>query len=143
MCTVLVVDDDPEVRELITSAVVISGHKSIEADGAVAALEKCEIRTPDVLTVDLKMPLVDGIDTLRQLRDAGVSSFAIVVSGQCDKYREELKATWQELRIFDVLQKPVAVDTLIDRIESAAEATKKESELCDLLEEYVGKAASA
>lgn len=70
---VLVVDDSVVIRRLVTD--VLSGDPDIEVVGTAAngriALSKVEALMPDAITLDIEMPIMDGIETVRALRRAG------------------------------------------------------------------------
>ena len=67
---VLVVDDSVVIRRMVSD--VLSGEPDIEVAGAAAdgriALQKIDQVNPDILTLDVEMPVMDGLETLRQLR---------------------------------------------------------------------------
>lgn len=67
---VLVVDDSVVIRRMVSD--VLSGEPDIEVAGAAAdgriALQKIDQVNPDILTLDVEMPVLDGLETLRQLR---------------------------------------------------------------------------
>jgi DNA-binding response OmpR family regulator len=74
MKTVLVIDDDPDIRELITWKLGQAGYSTlIAADGeaglALATAGNDEGRAPDLILVDWMMPKMSGIDVCRALRD--------------------------------------------------------------------------
>ena len=67
---VLVVDDSVVIRRMVSD--VLSGEADIEVVGAAAdgriALQKIDQVNPDILTLDVEMPVMDGLETLKQLR---------------------------------------------------------------------------
>jgi len=65
---ILVVDDDPDARELIRRALNAGGHDVIEASGGGEALSLMAERTPRLIVLDLMMPEVDGFDVLEHVR---------------------------------------------------------------------------
>ncbi len=65
---ILVVDDDPDARDLICRALDSAGHEVIEAKNGAEALRILERRTPRLIVLDLMMPEVDGFDVLEHLR---------------------------------------------------------------------------
>jgi CheY-like chemotaxis protein/anti-sigma regulatory factor (Ser/Thr protein kinase) len=65
---VLVVDDDPDARELMRRALDSAGHEVIEASGGAEALILIDSRAPRLIVLDLMMPEVDGFDVLEHLR---------------------------------------------------------------------------
>jgi two-component system OmpR family response regulator len=70
-CTVLVVDDDPHIRDLLTFALQKAGLATREAADGEAALAAIALRAPDLVILDINMPRMDGIETCRRIRAQG------------------------------------------------------------------------
>ncbi len=68
MTTVLIADDEREIRNLLASCRISAGYSVIEAGDGHAALEKACREYPDLILLDLIMPVMDGFDVLRRLR---------------------------------------------------------------------------
>ncbi|HPS23873.1 MAG TPA: response regulator [Methanoregulaceae archaeon] len=68
MYTVLVVDDDPAIREIFTAFLQQRGFTAIAVSGGRECLDLLEIRTPDIILLDLMMEPMDGWETLREIR---------------------------------------------------------------------------
>ena len=68
MASVLVIDDDPATVETYSRMLQLEGHRVYTAASADAGLVEAEQHTPDAVLLDLRMPLVDGLEFLRQLR---------------------------------------------------------------------------
>ena len=66
---VLIVDDEPDVRDLLTTVIEESGAKVIAVDSVIEALKVLEQLQPDVLVSDIGMPLEDGYTLIRKVRD--------------------------------------------------------------------------
>lgn len=66
--TILVVDDDPDIRMVLRTNLEEEGFSVIEADGGQAAIEGVEASAPDLVILDVMMPEVDGYDVLAKLR---------------------------------------------------------------------------
>src|SRR5262249_37672142 len=66
--TVAVVDDDPDILDLVETMLEMEGHQVITFDSSPAALETLRAKSPDLVILDIKMPEMDGIELLRQLR---------------------------------------------------------------------------
>ena len=64
--TVLVVDDDPSIRRMIVAALKREGYQFLEAPNGREALEIMRTQEPDVVVLDLMMPIVSGWDVLRE-----------------------------------------------------------------------------
>lgn len=68
---VLVVDDDPAVREALVSSLRSEGYEVAEAGDGVAALRQVEREKPDLVVLDVLMPRMDGLTACRRLRARG------------------------------------------------------------------------
>jgi len=68
---ILVADDDPDIRDLITFKLVQAGFTVQAVDDGSAALAAIEADPPDLAVLDVMMPGLSGIDVLRKIRDAG------------------------------------------------------------------------
>lgn len=66
--TILVADDDPIVRDLITFRLEMSGYEIIEAEDGESALRLAKERIPDLIIMDIMMPVINGFDATARLR---------------------------------------------------------------------------
>ena len=66
--TILVVDDDPHIRQLLVFAFDKAGLGAIEAADGEAALALVETHAPDLVVLDINMPRIDGLEVCRRLR---------------------------------------------------------------------------
>jgi excisionase family DNA binding protein len=84
---VLVVDDDPSVRELVRLNLELEGYLVKEAGGAEEGLAAVEDEPPDLILLDVMMPHVDGWEMLRRIQERhGAGSIPIVMfSGKVDE----------------------------------------------------------
>ena len=82
--TILLVEDDPSVRELLKVLLEVEGYDIVEASDGLEGLEKAGELRPDLMIVDLMMPQVDGERVISRLRaDPGTRRMpVIVVSGR-------------------------------------------------------------
>lgn len=87
----LVVDDSPFVRKMLISALGANGFEIAgEAGDGKAALDAYARLRPDFVTLDLVMPVLDGLATLRALRAADPKARVVIVSGAGDAPLVEL-----------------------------------------------------
>jgi CheY-like chemotaxis protein len=78
--TVLVIDDDPAVRDLMRRALAKDGYRVVEADGGEAGLRAARDQRPDVITLDVLMPGMDGWAVLAALkRDPALEAIPVVM----------------------------------------------------------------
>ncbi len=119
MTRVLVVDDEPGVRQALARAIKLAGLVPIEAGSADEALQKCDEHAFDVVILDFIMPDMDGIELLARIRRTQPFIRSILVSGKLDRRRgqEEIAKDLRNAVEADVyLHKPVANDALLNTI---------------------------
>lgn len=68
MATVLVVDDDPDVRQLVEMKLRLDGIETLTATNGVEALDMLEKAHIDLVVLDVMMPVMDGIETCSRIR---------------------------------------------------------------------------
>jgi len=66
--TILVADDDRDIRELVVFKLEQSGYGVIEAEDGAAALEAARLHLPDLCVLDVMMPGLSGVEVIRELR---------------------------------------------------------------------------
>jgi CheY-like chemotaxis protein len=77
---VLVVEDDPDIRQAIAELLADEGYECILAEHGLAALEALALRTPSLVLTDLVMPMMNGVELIAHLQsDARWSGLSIVV----------------------------------------------------------------
>ncbi len=69
MATILVVDDKPLNRSLLTTLLGYSGHHMLEAANGFEAIEQSSVEHPDLIITDILMPEMDGYQLVRKLRE--------------------------------------------------------------------------
>src|SRR2546425_1279912 len=100
MVSVLVVDDDSDIREALCAVLMDEGYAVRSATNGAEALERIAEQHPDVLVLDLLMPVMNGWEVLQSLREASLSIPVIVISALADR-----SAPYQ-------IAKPISVDQL-------------------------------
>ncbi|MDA8163849.1 MAG: sigma-54 dependent transcriptional regulator [Desulfobacteraceae bacterium] len=81
---VLLVDDDPLLREVITSLLAARGYRVDTAGNGVEALDKIKGQVYDHIITDLSMPVMDGLTLLKELKQKGIEASVIVISAHTD-----------------------------------------------------------
>lgn len=120
MSTVLVVDDEPDVRLVARMILENAGHDVIEVDSGQAALDELEIGgAPDVILLDVRMPGIDGWEVLRRLRGSPgrYADLPVVVFTADMSERHNAPSVLAEGDFF--LAKPFAPQQLVETIETA------------------------
>ena len=125
MATVMVVDDNPTMVEMLSMALNIFGHDALTAFSGEEALERIPIEAPELVFLDLTMPGIDGYETLRRLRalptGGDVPVFVITAAAEADLEERVLLAGASGL-----LRKPIHMETLADVVESSARLLRME-----------------
>lgn len=78
---VLLVDDSPDERDMYTAQLVATGYSVQVADNGEDALQRVAAQVPDVVVMDLAMPVLDGWETTRRLKETHPNVPVIVLSG--------------------------------------------------------------
>jgi DNA-binding response OmpR family regulator len=112
--TILVVDDNECIRELLHLHLADAGYEVLEAEDAIVAGRLLRQRHVDLLLADVEMPFVDGLDLVRAMRnDAAVSSLPVVFVTSHPKYEDRAR----ELGAVAFLTKPVRTSELFATVE--------------------------
>lgn len=120
---VLVVDDEPIVLKSCRMVLEAEGFEVMMAGSAQEALAAIEVHAPGLLLVDVKMPVLDGMYLMRQVRERRPGMPIIVMSGYStrDTIREAL-----ELGAATFIAKPFTPDELSDTVRSVLKTREKE-----------------
>ncbi len=113
---VLLVDDEKEFVNALSERLKMRDMNPDAVYDGEQAISFVEDNEPDVMVLDLKMPGIDGIETLRRVRKAYPKIQVIILTGHgTDKDEERAR----ELGAFDYLEKPVDIDSLVKRMKKA------------------------
>ncbi|MFC1628117.1 PAS domain S-box protein [Gemmatimonadota bacterium] len=112
--TILVVDDEPEVREMIVTILDAIGYQVLEAGDGLAALEIIDSESVDLLITDTIMPRMGGVELVRQIAERGLAINTILVSGYPGEEIIEREGLASD-SVF--LQKPFTVSTLTELVQ--------------------------
>jgi two-component system response regulator CpxR len=126
---ILLVDDEKDFVHVLSERLQTRSMESAIAYNGEEALSILETDEPEVMVLDLKMPGIDGIETLRRVKKGHPETQVIILTGHGSE-REEALA--RELGAFAYLHKPVDIDvlakTMKDAYRKVSEAKKKEEE---------------
>jgi two-component system chemotaxis response regulator CheY len=118
---VMVVDDTPHVLRMLTSMLSIDGFDVVsEATSGAEAVERLEEADPDVVVIDYKMPVMDGLTAARELRSRRPHQVVVLYTAYIDDALEREAAE-------------VGVALCLDKIEGLASLEREISRLCTSL----------
>ncbi|GAA3218140.1 response regulator transcription factor [Dactylosporangium siamense] len=109
---ILVADDDPKQAELIRLYLERDGHSVLTVPNGRLALEQCRSRRPDLLVLDVMMPLVDGLDVCRIIRAESTVAILLVTA----RSTEDDLLLGLDLGADDYMTKPVSPRELAARV---------------------------
>jgi DNA-binding response OmpR family regulator len=119
---ILVVDDDPEIREAISLILEANGYTLVTAQDGAEGLSKLKEEKPDLMILDLLMPKLDGFGVCKELKDPRWAKYAhipiIILSSvrkDASHRRYELE-TGVQLDVDDYVEKPIEHTVLLERI---------------------------
>lgn len=116
---VLIADDEIEFAETLVARLELRNFSATMVNSGKAALTAIEQQKPDVLVLDLKMPDLDGLEVLADLRESTPQLAVIILTGHGSF---EAGKQGMELGAYDYIMKPVDLNLLIKKIESAFRA---------------------
>ncbi|MDF3283670.1 response regulator transcription factor [Gordonia sp. N1V] len=111
---VLVVDDEANIRELLSVSLKFQGYEVETAAGGPEAIDRCRNFKPDVLILDVMMPGMDGFGLLRRLRADGISAPALFLSA---KDSVEDKVNGLTVGGDDYVTKPFSLEEVVARLQ--------------------------
>jgi two-component system OmpR family response regulator len=123
MPTILVVDDDPHIREVISFALQKAGFATLEAENGAQALTRFQEASPDLVVLDIVMPELDGTDVCKALRR--ISAVPIVFLSSRDDEVDRILGL--ELGGDDYVTKPFSPRELTARVRAILRRGKGEA----------------
>jgi two-component system KDP operon response regulator KdpE len=117
---ILVVEDDPNIVDLIRSNLAVRGFETIVSTDGVRALYLLETERPDVILLDLMLPEVDGFELCKQVRER--SGVGVIVISARGGDRDKVAAL--NLGADDYMTKPFSIEELLARIAATLRRTR-------------------
>jgi DNA-binding response OmpR family regulator len=128
---VLLVDDDPDIREVVTMLLESKGYEAVTACDGIECLAALRAEEPDLMIIDLLMPKMDGFAVLKELEDGRWSKYRHIpililssVREEASRRRYELE-TALEFNVDDYVEKPINPGVLLERVERLINKNKK------------------
>jgi len=124
---ILVVDDEPDIRELVQEILQDEGYEVEIAENGQTARESCRKRRPELVLLDIWMPDIDGISLLKEWYESDdAGHFPVIMMSGHGSVETAVEAT--RLGAYDFLEKPLSLAKLLLTVEHALEAYKLDKE---------------
>lgn len=112
---VLIVDDEAGVRELLKDALRLAGFETQSVGDGMSALTLLRTFTPDIMIIDINMPLMDGFELVERLRKIGTDIPVLMLSARADRVDVTRGLT---LGADDYVTKPFGLEELVLRLKA-------------------------
>jgi len=122
---ILIIDDDPYVRQLLTDILAYKEYEILAAKDGTEALSLLQERTVDLALIDIGLPDISGLDVLSRIKADHPSTAAIILTGNAS-LESAVEAT--NRGAFSYLQKPYKIDQLMLHVKRAIEKKQAEQE---------------
>jgi two-component system nitrogen regulation response regulator NtrX len=132
MRSVLIVDDEANIRRMLGRLLQGESYHTLEADGGRQALEQADAEDPDVVLLDLAMPGMSGMEVLRALRERRPELPVVMISGRAT-LQDAVEAT--KLGAFHFIEKPLTPEAVLMTVSGAMELRRARELTSAALEE--------
>lgn len=133
MHTILVVDDESQIRSTLEGVLADEGYKTLLADTGEQCLEMLRHKSPEVVLLDIWLPGIDGLETLEKLVEREDHPEVIIISGH-GNIEQAVRAT--KLGAFDFLEKPLSIERTLIVIKNAIESKRLRSENLEFRKQF-------
>jgi two-component system nitrogen regulation response regulator NtrX len=116
MKNILIIDDESSIRSSLAGILNDEGFRVISAENGVKGIELLGEESPDLILLDIWMPGMDGLETLRRIREEFPDQMVIMMSGH-GTIETAVKAT--RLGAFDFIEKPLSLEKVLHSIQQA------------------------
>ena len=123
--SLLIVDDEPFILQSLSGILSDEGFEVSTASNGYEALKLIEEQSPDLVLLDIWMPGLDGIETLKEIKKNNSHIQVIIITGH-GTIETAVKAT--KLGAFDLIEKPLSIDKVIVTINNALNFRRLEEE---------------
>ncbi|MGD2271179.1 MAG: sigma-54 dependent transcriptional regulator [Desulfobacterales bacterium] len=123
--SVLIVDDEPSILQSLGGLLSDEGFEVLTASNGYEALKSIDSESPDLVLLDIWMPGIDGIETLKEIKKDNPFIQVIIITGH-GTIETAVKAT--KLGAYDLIEKPLSIDKVIVAINNALNFRRLEEE---------------
>jgi two-component system, NtrC family, nitrogen regulation response regulator NtrX len=140
MHNILIVDDEPGIRQSLKGALEDEGYKAAVADSGEACLDLLRKRSFDVVLLDVWLTGMDGLETLQKIHENDNAPEVIMISGH-GTIETAVRAT--KLGAFDFLEKPLSLEKTLILLKNAVDAKRLRVENVELKRQLQSKSVIA
>jgi len=119
MACILVIDDEPAIRQVVRRAMETAGHSIVEAENGHAGLQILRSHRPQLVITDLMMPKKEGLETIMEIRQTAPDVRIIAISGGGRSGNLDFLHLARKLGACAALPKPFRYDELLQAVEAA------------------------
>ncbi len=135
---IMVVDDEPDIRQLVSEILEDEGYRVVTAENAAKARELHRSRKPDLILLDIWMPGQDGISLLKEWRENDTLCCPVVMMSGHGTIETAVEAT--KLGAYDFIEKPLSMAKMLLTISNALRSSQLEQENRGLRKQVSGPA---
>ena len=123
--TIVVVDDEPSIRELVSASLHFSGFDVKTASNGTEAIDVITQTNPDLVVLDVMLPDIDGFTVTRRIRQQGVEAPVLFLTARDDTQHKVMGLT---VGGDDYVTKPFSLEEVVARIRAILRRTKEQVE---------------
>ena len=134
MVKILLVDDDPQVRAVLTGFLQIGGHEVLEAENGTQARKILAKQLPDLMVTDIVMPESDGFELIMSCANREQPLKVIAITGGSPNLTQQsLLTVAQKMPVNKVLSKPVTCEELLTAVQDVLNSSKNNQKVTTYL----------
>jgi DNA-binding NtrC family response regulator len=132
MMKILIIDDDPSIRETLEMFLHEKGYEVMTSEDGGKGLEAVQRERPDIVILDIRLPGMDGLEVLRKIKEKGEDIYVIMITAY-----HAMETTIQAMKLgaYEYIHKPIDVDELEIAIDKVVNNRKLNTRLEDLIME--------
>ncbi|HDT11581.1 MAG TPA: sigma-54-dependent Fis family transcriptional regulator, partial [bacterium] len=132
MKSILIIDDDPLIRKTLSAHLAAKNYEIISAETGEEGLGKFQDSSPDLVILDIRLPDIDGLETLKSIKSQNENASIIIMTAY-----DDMKTTIEAIKsgAFEYLVKPLDYIELDITIEKAFQVKNLEDKLHFIVEE--------
>ena len=127
---VLVVDDEPNIRDLLSASLRFQGHQVLTAANGNEAISKIVDNQPDIVLLDVMLPDISGFGVTKKIRSLGIETPILFLTARDDT---EDKVTGLTVGGDDYVTKPFSLDEIMARMNAILRRTGKDQSLSNIV----------